>query len=414
MNIASDFEDYIILLVDDNPSNLRVLADYLEGCGFTIRVATNGEITLQRAVRIQPALILLDVMMPPGIDGFETCRRLKADERTKDIPVIFMTALNSTEDKVTGFEVGAVDYITKPIQHEEVLARVTTHLRLRDLTLKLQQQNQKILILNERLKQENLRMSAELDVAKQLQQMVLPKEEELQKIKNLDIAGFMEPADDVGGDYYDVLEHEGRVKIGIGDVTGHGLESGVVMLMVQTAVQALLTIDINDPEAFLIFLNCTLYKNIKRIETDKNLTLSLLDYQSLTSSSSTPEARGILRVTGQHEDVLVVRQNGQIERVNTINLGLIVGMVPNIANFVSHADIQLQQGDGIVLYTDGITEARNLEKKFYQVERLCEVVTRNWHKTAKEIQQTIITDVRKFIGEQKVFDDITLLVLKQQ
>jgi len=141
VNIASEnmatFGDYLILIVDDNPSNLSVLVDYLEGCGFTTRVATNGDLTLQRAQRIQPALILLDVMMPPGIDGFETCRRLKADEKTKDIPVIFMTALSSTEDKVKGFAVGGVDYITKPIQHEEVLARVTTHLRIRDLTIHL-------------------------------------------------------------------------------------------------------------------------------------------------------------------------------------------------------------------------------------------------------------------------------------
>jgi DNA-binding response OmpR family regulator len=114
-----------------------VLSDYLEGHGFTTRIATNGELTLQRAQRIKPALILLDVMMPPGIDGFETCRRLKANDCAKDIPVIFMTALTTTEDKLKGFEVGGVDYITKPIQHEEVLARVTTHLRLRDLTLKL-------------------------------------------------------------------------------------------------------------------------------------------------------------------------------------------------------------------------------------------------------------------------------------
>ncbi len=143
MNVTSEnmtqshFEDYIILVVDDNSTNLGVLSDYLEDQGFTTRVASSGELALQRAKRIQPALILLDVMMPPGIDGFETCRRLKANESTKDIPVIFMTALSSTKDKVKGFSVGGVDYITKPIQHEEVLARVTTHLRIRDLTLNL-------------------------------------------------------------------------------------------------------------------------------------------------------------------------------------------------------------------------------------------------------------------------------------
>ncbi|MCK5719016.1 MAG: response regulator, partial [Thiomargarita sp.] len=136
-SVEINFKEQLILIVDDNPSNLSVLVDYLEDCGLTTRVATSGELTLQRAERIQPVLILLDVMMPPGIDGFETCRQLKENEKTKDIPVIFMTALSSTEDKVKGFSVGGVDYITKPIQQEEVLARITTHLRLRSLTMRL-------------------------------------------------------------------------------------------------------------------------------------------------------------------------------------------------------------------------------------------------------------------------------------
>ncbi|MDM8561411.1 PP2C family protein-serine/threonine phosphatase [Candidatus Parabeggiatoa sp. HSG14] len=236
------------------------------------------------------------------------------------------------------------------------------------------------------------------------------QEEELQQIENLDIAGFMEPANEVGGDYYDVLEHNGHIKIGIGDVTGHGLESGVLMLMVQMAVQTLLSNEVNNPEIFLTVINRAIYRNVQRIETDKNLSLSLLDYQP----SSEKETGGILRVTGQHEEVLVVRKGGKIERVNTMDLGFIVGIIPNIAHTLSHLDIQLQQGDGIVLYTDGITEAINLDKEFYQVERLCDVITRNWHKNAKEIQELIIDDVRQFIGKQKVFDDITLLILKQK
>ncbi len=139
MNLATqaiDFKNYSILLVDDNPTNLGVLFDYLEDCGFEVMVARDGETGLQRARLTHPDIILLDVMMP-GIDGFETCNRLKADESTATIPVIFMTALESVEDKVKGFQAGGVDYVTKPIQHEEALARITTHLRIRDLTANL-------------------------------------------------------------------------------------------------------------------------------------------------------------------------------------------------------------------------------------------------------------------------------------
>ncbi|HCA97976.1 MAG TPA: hypothetical protein DEP38_26245, partial [Cyanobacteria bacterium UBA9226] len=105
--------------------------------------------------------------------------------------------------------------------------------------------------LNEKLKAENIRLSAELEVTRKLQKMILPKQEELDAIEELEIAGFMEPADEIGGDYYDVFSENGRVKISIGDVTGHGLESGVVMLMTQTAVRTLQESNQTDPVQFL-------------------------------------------------------------------------------------------------------------------------------------------------------------------
>ncbi len=125
-----------ILIVDDTPNNIRILFDILHGAGFKVSVVKSGEMALEKVPFIQPDLILLDVMMP-GIDGFETCRRLKADESTKDIPVIFMTALSEVENKVKGLQLGAVDYITKPIQVEEVLARVNVHLALRNSQVQL-------------------------------------------------------------------------------------------------------------------------------------------------------------------------------------------------------------------------------------------------------------------------------------
>ncbi len=157
-----DYRRYSLLIIDDNPTNLGVVVNYLEEYGFEIMVARNGYIGLKRAKYAQPDIILLDVMMP-GIDGFETCRRLKADDSTYNIPVVFMTALSSTEDKVKGFEVGAVDYVTKPIQQAEVLARITTHLRVRDLTQNLQQKTESLQKTNEELAQtlENLKATQE-------------------------------------------------------------------------------------------------------------------------------------------------------------------------------------------------------------------------------------------------------------
>jgi signal transduction histidine kinase len=130
-----------ILIVDDNPINLDLLSQYLETADFDISVAENGSRALEQVHYILPDLILLDVMMP-DLDGFETCSRLKENPNTKDIPVIFMTALDEITDKVKGFEVGAVDYLTKPIQYAEVVARVNTHLTIRNLQRSLKEQNE--------------------------------------------------------------------------------------------------------------------------------------------------------------------------------------------------------------------------------------------------------------------------------
>ncbi|HEY9652723.1 MAG TPA: SpoIIE family protein phosphatase [Coleofasciculaceae cyanobacterium] len=275
--------------------------------------------------------------------------------------------------------------------------------RVLERTAELKDANREITNLNERLKADNLRMSAELDVTRRLQQMLLPKENELQSITGLEIASFMEPAYEVGGDYYDVLQQNGQVKISIGDVTGHGLESGVLTIMVQTAVRTLLETNETDPKTFLAVLNRTIYDNVQRMNSDKNLSLLLLDYH-----------QGYLRLTGQHEEMIVVRSDGTLERIDTLDLGFPIGLEADITDFVAEIRVQLHPGDVVVLYTDGITEAENLAGVLYGLERLCEVVKLNCQHSANHIKQAVIDDVRGHIGEQTVYDDITLLVLKQK
>ncbi|MEG3876650.1 response regulator [Microcoleus sp. herbarium7] len=143
MLINSISQENTILVVDDTPSNLQVLFDVLSEQNYRVAIAKNGETALQRVRSSQPDLILLDVMMP-GIDGFETCVRLKANPDTRDIPVIFMTALSDSVDRVKGLSLGAVDYITKPIQHEEVLARIRVHLQLRNATRIVEQRTDEL------------------------------------------------------------------------------------------------------------------------------------------------------------------------------------------------------------------------------------------------------------------------------
>lgn len=271
-----------------------------------------------------------------------------------------------------------------------------------DIAGALTKANQEITLLNDKLKAENLRMSAELEITQRLQKMILPKEEELKKVSGVDIAGFMEPAAEIGGDYYDVLQQDGKIKIGIGDVTGHGLESGVVMIMAQTAVRALLANGETNPIRLLNAVNQIIYENTRRMKSQKNMTMMFLEYEA-----------GVLRLSGQHEDLIVVRADGRVEALDTFELGFPLGLESDISAFVAEAKIELAPGDIAVLYTDGITEAINTQKQLYGTERLYEALRQNRHRSARGIRQAAIEDLRGFIGEQTVFDDITLVVLKQ-
>ncbi|AFY82192.1 AAA family ATPase [Oscillatoria acuminata] len=312
---------------------------------------------------------------------------------------------NLTTDAFTGDRLEVLQVLASQaaISLENALLYRTLEQKVEERTAELAQANEEITILNDRLKADNVRMAAELDVTRRLQQMILPKQAELNAISGLEIAGFMEPAEEVGGDYYDVLQYQDRVKIGIGDVTGHGLESGVLMIMAQTVVRSLLEGNFTNPQEFLDVLNRTVYHNARRMNCDKTMTLALLDY-----------ADGVLQISGQHEEVLVVRSGGTVERIDTLDLGFPIAMVEEMAEFVTTARVELNPGDVVVLYTDGITEAWNLDKQEYGLERLIEVVQQNCHKSADDIQQAVIADVKGYIGQQKVYDDITLLVLKQK
>lgn len=248
----------------------------------------------------------------------------------------------------------------------------------------------------------NEHLSAELDISRRLQQMLLPTPHELKKAGELEIATYMEPADEVGGDYYDILIGEKSIKIGIGDVTGHGLESGVLAIMVQTAVRTLEECQETDPRKFLDIINRTIYQNVQRMQSDKNLSLCLIDYHE-----------GLLKLSGQHEEVIIAREEG-IERVDTIDLGFPIGLDTNILEFINGHHLHLNPGDVVVLYTDGITEAENQHKQLYGIERLCQVISQSRECTAEVILQGVIEDVRRHIGRHKVYDDITLLVIKRR
>lgn len=403
----SPAKSYKILVVDDSTINREILADQVQAEGYQTGTAKDGKQAIQMIQTGSFDLILLDIIMPE-IDGYQVLRWIRHSP-WKHIPTIMISALEQTDSVVKCIEMGAADYLTKPFNSTLLKARLGACLeqkRLRDLESiymrQLAQANQKISQFNNCLQVENTRLSSELEVTQRLQKMLLPKEKELHQIEALEIAGFSEAAAEIGGDYYDVVQHQGRIIIGIGDVSGHGLESGVLMLMVQTAIRTLIENNETDPKRLFEVLNRTIYKNVQRLNSDKNISLSLVDYYE-----------GILSISGQHEEVLLVRQ-GEIERIDTVDLGFPLGLAESIKDFVFETKIPLAKSEVVVLYTDGITEAENSQGSHYGLEKLCAVVQQNWQRSAQDIRQAVIQDLRSHIGTEQVYDDITLVILKRK
>ncbi len=232
MEINVDLAAARILIVDDTPENIDLLGELLSG--YKRSVALNGEKALKIATGPNtPDLILLDVMMP-GMDGFEVCRRLKADEKTRDIPVIFITAKNSVEDETQGLELGAVDFIPKPISPPVVLARVKNHLRLKFFSQMLKSKN---LELAER----NQYITDSIRYAQKIQSAILPNHKMLDRsLINGDV--IFKPKDIASGDFFWCAEVEGLVFVAVVDCTGHGVPGAFMSMIGNTLLNDIVKI----------------------------------------------------------------------------------------------------------------------------------------------------------------------------
>ncbi len=287
------------------------------------------------------------------------------------------------------------------VQIQEAMTQLEARVAAR--TRDLQGARDEIAALNVALQQENLRLSTEVAVGRRLQQLLLPKPQELAAIADLEVAGVVEMAEEVGGDYFDVLRYGDRVIVSIGDVTGHGFESGAISLMVQSALRVLSPLAL-PPNQVLALLNYGIYENLRRMNCDKSLTLLLLSYQD-----------GCFHLVGQHEEAVLIRRDGTVHRIDTLDLGFPLGLEPDVTAYLSAPLYHcLAPGDLLLLYTDGIPEATDEAGELYGVERLCAVAQAHHHLTAEAIVQAVLASVRAHVGLARVHDDITLIVLKRR
>ena len=368
-----------LLVVDDSPVNIQVLVRILDGTGHRILVATNGRSALEVAERTRPDLILLDVMMP-DLDGFEVCRAIKSNRATRDIVIIFLSALGEVEDKVAGLQLGAVDYITKPIQAEEVLARVSNHLAVQRLERELRKSRDEL--------------DQELASAAEMQRLILPNP--LPKIDGLSFAAHYETSRHVGGDYYDVVplsDHECGILIA--DVSGHGAPSAIVMAMMRAVFHSFPGRPV-DPPSVLQFIN----QHFRFLWGSSMLATALyavLDTRELRLEVACAGHLAPLMLDGD-----VVRP---LECHGTIPLLLM--NVPSIRS----ANHTLAPGVQLLFYTDGVTEREDVEGNMYEVNRLSDAFRAACTLKPQALLQSLAADIARFAGGKEVTDDQTLLLL---
>ncbi|MCZ2356534.1 MAG: response regulator [Bacteroidia bacterium] len=218
-----------VLIVDDNPMNVQVLTDSLDGLPYEVLVAMNGERAIKIAERMSPDVVLLDVNLP-GMNGYEVCKTLKSNELTRNLPVLFLSALNDSESKVHGFSVGGVDFISKPFNKDEVIARLDTHLKIARLTHELQEKNKHLEEARHKLQESNQMLLDSIIYSKRIQNAIFKTETELASFFPQSFILFR-PQHHVSGDFYWFHERRNKLFLVVGDCTGHGVPGAMLSIL---------------------------------------------------------------------------------------------------------------------------------------------------------------------------------------
>jgi sigma-B regulation protein RsbU (phosphoserine phosphatase) len=378
-----------ILAVDDTPENLDIVKGILAE-DYHIKVAVNGHIALKIAGSQAPDLVLLDIMMPE-IDGYEVCRQLKANPETRDIPVIFLTAKGETADEAEGFDLGAADYILKPVNPPLLKARVKTHLALKRNMDELQAA---YAVIN---KQKD-RMQEELNVGRDIQMSMVPDVfPAFPDRKEFDIHALLKPAREIGGDFYDYFfVARDKLVVVVGDVSGKGVPAALFMAVTKTMIKSTANDD-HSPASIMTRVN-------DEISQDNPSCMFITLFLGILDAST-----GEFHYTNAgHPYPYLRRAGGQVETLKQVH-GPVVGAVDGLA--YGEDTVSLGRGDQLLIFTDGITEAMNPGDELYGEDRVIELFGSASDVASESLVVATLDSVEAFAGEAEQADDITILAL---
>jgi phosphoserine phosphatase RsbU/P len=376
---VKDLSESRVLIVDDVKTNIDILVQALRD-EYKLSVALDGAAALRSIEKNPPDLVLLDIVMP-GIDGYEVCRQLRAQEQTSELPVMFLSALEDVKDKAHGFEVGGNDYLTKPFEVLEVKARVRSLLKAKAYADAIREA-----------------MARDLRIAREIQMGILPADlAAATKGTGLDVHAIIEPAREVGGDLYEVLRASNdRVVVALGDVSGKGIPAALFMAVAVTVLRTLAR-QIPEPDEILQRLNDELAEQNPR---GMFVTLQCLVFDL---------AQGRVSCAGAGHHQLAIVSPGRPPRLVCPSSGRPAGLMA--FNPIERETFPLEAGDTFVLFSDGVSEAMNTAEDFYGEERLMAVLSASAGSAADTVER-VIADVRAFSAGAKQSDDITVLAAR--
>jgi sigma-B regulation protein RsbU (phosphoserine phosphatase) len=322
----------------------------------------------------------------PGMDGFEVCRALKENGKTKNIPVIFISALDDVTDKVKAFAVGGVDYITKPFHYEEVVARAETHLSLRRLQRELRRSNGK--------------MAHELSLAGEVQASFLP--DKMPNIPGWQFSVTLQPARETSGDFFDMFTlPDNRLGLLVADVVDKGVGAALFMSLSYALFRSYTQQYPGDPQRVFHVMN-------DHILHDTNANQFVTAFYGILD----PQTGKMVYSNAGHPPPLILGP-GKRQSVRWLaNTGVPLGILPECR--WEQREVQLAAKDVLYLYTDGVIEAEQNPDSPFGMARLLDCAKARMGGTAVEIQQGVIDDVRQFVGDMPQLDDMVLFVVKRE
>jgi len=371
-----------ILIVDDEPVNLQILINQLTKEKYSVKFLTSGEEAIESIESGEEFdLVLLDVMMPV-ISGFDVCKKIREKYSAHELPVVLLTAKNTKEDIIAGISMGANDYITKPFDREELLARVRNYISLK----KAAEEQKKFIAVKQ-----------ELEIARNIQLSILPGT--LPQMDGLSIKAKYEPMMEVGGDFYDFLQiDEHRIGILIADVTGHGVAAALISSMVKIAFY--MSHDrIDDPAALLSKINASLFEHIYgRFITAFYIFIDMKEMKAVFSNAA-------------HWPIYIQnRHSGEISE-HTIR-GRLIG-INREENYRNHT-VNLKNGDRLILYTDGIIEERDKTGELLGEDRFVEMISENSSNQPSRLIDEVFMNLYNWSGSFNsagLEDDATMIVV---